>query len=47
MLVSYVLGSGRDFVSLIGHQDRVGVLEFGAEQTVEGIREALAIRFAG
>ncbi len=39
MVVSYVLRSGRDFVNLIGHQDRVSVLEFGGEQTIEGISE--------
>ena len=39
MVVSYVLRSGRDFASLIGHQDRVGVLEFGIEQAIEVISE--------
>ncbi|MDE0523793.1 MAG: hypothetical protein OXH79_17735 [Boseongicola sp.] len=39
MTVSYVLGSRRDLVRLIGHQDRVGVLELGAEQAVEGVIE--------
>jgi len=39
MVVSYVVRPGRDLVSLIGHQDRVDVLELGVEQTIEGISE--------
>jgi hypothetical protein len=39
MLVSYVVGSRRDLVGLVGHQDRVGVLELGGEQAVESVIE--------
>ena len=39
MIVSYVVGSRRDLVRPIGHQDRVGVLELGGEQAIEGVIE--------
>ena len=35
----YVVRSGGDLVDSIGHQDRVGVLELGGEQTIEGVVE--------
>ena len=39
MVVSCILHSGRDLVSLIGHRNRVGFLEFSVEQAIEGTNE--------
>jgi len=39
MIVSYVVRSRRDLVRPVGHQDRVGVLELGVKQAIEGVIE--------